>query len=126
METYQEYPDPMPSQEDIMAAMDIVMAENPEFFVEKAVLASKDVGVSMAGIYQRLLRKVVSMADIKGQSVSTLLYMIQKVKETPEAKKCGSKTLRCLDLPQCRQYGTILELSLSNQYCNANYSIYKL
>lgn len=109
-ETYQEYPDPKATQADILAAMDVLMKNNPELFQEKPVDEENPKNLSgamsMPNIYNFLMERSVhgltEGPEAKREKLK-ILEKAQKIREGKNEKISGALTLEKLKLPRYKK-----------------------
>lgn len=102
---YQEYPDPMSTSNERMAAANILLAKNSETFnaTKDESKVEKPTGMSMPNIYE-LAKKKLAATIGEGVEHSNILAKILKIYESSAAKEDGLSTLEKLNLPR---YGKV-------------------
>lgn len=101
-EEHREYPDPMATPDERMAAFNVLIGQHPEILNR---MLADDVGVkksssmSMPNIYERAKRKILDTIEdqVKRKSI---LIKISKIYENSRAKEDGLSTLERLGLPR--------------------------
>lgn len=100
-EIHQDYPDPRPSHEARMAAIAVLLGQNPKILEQTEAVDEKEVK-SMPSIYERVKR--LGHGEEESKSRRKILSKMAKIQESKGEKEAGLATLESLGLPR---YGKI-------------------